>query len=181
MRVPAAPQSPPQRIPSPRSARSDGSLDKARLAIREKNFDAALRELDALSKRGHAQAMYLLGALLLVNPAGEPDAARALPLLEKAAAAGVARAAYLLSVDLAARSPADEAGARHWLEIAAQGGIDEAQALLQSGRLPLVFLPAQDLTEQAARDAAWLRAARTDDVPLLRQLSADKASAVGHG
>ena len=83
------------------TVRSDAALDKARLAIREKNFDGAMRELDTLAKRGNAHAMYLLGALLLANPAGEPDPVRALPLLEKSAAAGVPRAAYLLSVELA--------------------------------------------------------------------------------
>ncbi|MBK6674559.1 MAG: hypothetical protein IPG49_14245 [Proteobacteria bacterium] len=153
------------------TVRSDAALDKARLAIREKNFDGAMRELDTLAKRGNAHAMYLLGALLLANPAGEPDPARALPLLEKAAAAGVPRAAYLLSVELANRAPADEAGARRWLDAAAQGGMEEARALIQAGRLPMAFLPAQDLAEQSARDAAWLRAARTDDVSLLRQLA----------
>lgn len=156
------------------SVRADEALDKARLAIREKNFDGAMRELDALSKRGNVHAMYLQGALLLANPVGEPDPARALPLLEKAAAAGVPRAAYLLSVELAARTPVDEAGSRRWLDAAAQGGVEEARELVKEGRLPLAFLPAQDLAEQAARDAAWLRAARTDDVALLRQLSGGK-------
>jgi len=75
------------------SVRADEALDKARLAIREKDFDGAMRELDALSKRGNVHAMYLLAALLLATPAGEPDPARALPLLEKSAAAGVPRAA----------------------------------------------------------------------------------------
>ena len=40
----------------------------------------------------------------------------------------------------------------------------------------MAFLPAQDLTERAARDAAWLRAARMDDAALLRQLSDEKAA-----
>jgi TPR repeat protein len=71
-------------------------------------------------KRGNAHAMYLLGALLLASPAGEPDPVRARPLLEKAATAGVPRAAYLLAVELAMRTPPDEAGARRWLESAAQ-------------------------------------------------------------
>ena len=98
------------------TVRSDAALDKARLAIREKNFDGAMRELDTLAKRGNAHAMYLLGALLLANPAGEPDPARALPLLEKAAAAGVPRAALRRRRPfraMAARAP-DQARPRDW-------------------------------------------------------------------
>jgi len=46
----------------------------------------------------------------------------------------VPKAAWLLSVDLATRTPPDEAGAKRWLEQAAQGGVEEARELLTIAR-----------------------------------------------
>src|SRR6185369_7612738 len=153
--------------PSAPAMRSDAALDPARLAIRQKDFDGAMRALGVLAQRGNAHAQYLLGALCLSNPTGEPDAAGAAPLLQQAAAAGEARAAYMLAVIAATATPVDEAAARRWLQRAADGGIAAAADLLRGNRLPLHFLPAMDL-ELDARSAALLRAARTDDVSLLQ-------------
>ncbi|MEO6186512.1 MAG: ankyrin repeat domain-containing protein, partial [Steroidobacteraceae bacterium] len=152
------------------------ALEPVRLALRQKQFTDAFARLETLAKAGNVQAAYRLGALLLANPLGEPDVPAATRWLNQAAAAGSARAAYLLAVLAATAVPADDAQARRWLADAAQAGFEPAAVLLRQNRLPLEFLPAEDLDEAQSRDAAWLRAARLDDVPTLQRLAGGAAA-----
>ncbi len=147
------------------------ALEPVRLAIRQKQFPEAFSRLEGLSEKGNTQAQYLLGSLLLANPLGEPDVKGASRWLSQSAAAGSARAAYLLAVIAATATPADETAARTWLQSAAQGGFEPAVELVRANRLPLQFLPAEDLETEQARSAALLRAARRNDVQTLQRLS----------
>jgi ankyrin repeat protein len=146
------------------------SLEPVRLAIRQKQFPEAFSRLEGLSEKGNPQAQYLLGSMLLANPLGEPDMKGASRWLSQSAAAGSARAAYLLAVIAATATPADETAARTWLQTAAKGGFEPAEALVRANRLPLQFLPAEDLETAQARGAALLRAARRNDVQTLQRL-----------
>jgi ankyrin repeat protein len=164
-------------LPLVAHAGAPDELDPARLAIRQKEFSSALTALESRARAGNHNAEYLLGALLLTNPAAEPDPVTASRWLHQAADAGHARAAFMLSVLAATAAPADAAGAQRWLDLAAKAGLDEAVQLQKQKRLPLVFLAAEDLTEKEARLAAFWRAARLNDVTSLERLSSDKASA----
>jgi ankyrin repeat protein len=147
------------------------ALEPVRLAVRQKQFSAALTRLEVLGRSGNEQAQYLLGAMLLANPAGDSDPEGARRWLQQAAASGSARAAYLLAVIAATAEVADDEAARRWLKEAADRGFEPAVALQSAGRLPLQFLPAEDLEESEARAAALLRAARMNDLATLQRLA----------
>jgi TPR repeat protein len=157
----------PRTVPSTATA---STLDPVRLAIRQKDFAGAQRQLEQLARGGNADAKYLLGALLLTNPQGDPDVPGARAWLQQSAAAGEPRAAYMLSVLASTATPPDADVAARWLESAASGGIEAAVELRRQGRLPMTFLPAIDLTESAARQAAFARAASANDVATLQRL-----------
>ena len=170
--APAAARCAPARAAAPVTA---DALDPVRLAIRNKDFAGARRLLDPLARGTNVDAQYLLGALLLSSPDGDPDPVAARNWLQKAAGSGDPRAAYMLSVLSATSAPIDEVAAKRWLETAAKGGLEPAIELQRKGRLPMSFLPAIDLTEADARAAAFARAAMTNDVGTLQRLAPSKA------
>ncbi len=165
-----------QHGPAGRSGYGPRPWMPARLAIRQKDFTGARRLLEQLARSGNMDAQYLLGSLLLTNPQGEADIPGARTWLQQAAAAGEPRAAYMLSVLAATATPPDVAAATRWLEAAARGGVDAAAQLQRQGRLPMSFLPALDLTEAAARTAAFDRAVAANDVATLQRLGMGAAA-----
>lgn len=159
--------------------RPAAALEPVRVALRTKNFNAAMTQLLQLSEADdanvRAQSEYLLGTLYRAGLTNDPsnmqdNETRAMQWLAKAAAHGHADAAYALAALLAARNAADPQIAP-LLQSAANQGHALAQQALNMGLQPLQFRPDQSLTDTDARFTALLRAAREDDVTLLELLA----------
>ena len=120
------------------SAPATDALEPAKAAIRVKDYDAAAHLLSEQAARDNAQAQYLLGAMALADLVPGTDRGRAHGLFEAAAAHGNPRAAFALAALHATSDPQDPAGAKRWLERAAELGDPVARDMLQRGvrRLP---------------------------------------------
>ncbi|MEQ1582268.1 MAG: ankyrin repeat domain-containing protein [Steroidobacteraceae bacterium] len=146
-------------------------MEPALSAIRLKNFQNAVRQLEPLASRGNANAQYLLASLYRAGLGVTADVARERSLLLAAAEQKHANAAYSLALSLQREEPRDLQGSRRWLEAAAQAGHEIAARSLKRGGLPLEFLPASDLKEPSARIGAFWSAAEGNDVALLALLA----------
>jgi ankyrin repeat protein len=153
------------------SAVAAAALEPAKAAIRVKDYDAAVRLLSEQAARDNAEAQYLLGAMALADLAPGTDRGRAQGLFEAAAAHGNPRAAFALAALHATSDPQDPAGAKRWLERAAELGDPVARDMVQRGVLPLEARPQDFLTDEASRRVALWRAARRGDVAMLEALA----------
>jgi uncharacterized protein len=147
------------------------TMEPAFAAIRQKNFQSAVRLLEPLAAQGNANAQYLLASLYRAGLGVETDVTRERSLLLAAAEQRHANAAYSLALSLQREEPRDLQGSRRWLEAAAQAGHEIAGRSMKRGGLPLEFLPASDLKEPSDRLAAFWSAAEGDDVSLLALLA----------
>ena len=77
--------------------RTADPLEGAKNAIRLKNFTGAQSDLQRLADAGNAEAQYLLAVFFLNGLGGPRDLAQAKLWLEKSAAQGNARAAFMLA------------------------------------------------------------------------------------
>jgi ankyrin repeat protein len=153
------------------SAPATDALEPAKAAIRVKDYDAAAHLLSEQAARDNAQAQYLLGAMALADLVPGTDRGRAHGLFEAAAAHGNPRAAFALAALHATSDPQDPAGAKRWLERAAELGDPVARDMVQRGVLPLEARPQDFLTDEASRRVALWRAARRGDVAMLETLA----------
>lgn len=142
-------------------------VEAARLAIRTKQFEQAVKLLEKDVRQGSTEAQYLLGLAFWNGVGVSPDRDVARGSLRQAALAGHAAAAHALAALLAGGTPAERAEAPAWISRAADGGYAPAIALRDAHGLPL------DDARTAAGRASDLRieiarvAARNDDLPLL--------------
>lgn len=160
--VPAFAASPP----------APADLETARLAIRTKQFDQALKLLQQDAGRGSPDAQYLLGLALWNGIGVNPDRTAARDSLRRAALGGHAPAAYALAALLAAGTATERADAFTWIARAATAGYAPAIAANAAHRLPLADARtaaglAADLRFEIARVAT-----RNDDLPLLEAVGA---------
>lgn len=151
-------------------AHAADDTEPARLALRTKQFDQAIRSLTPLAMRGVADAQYLLGlaAQSGIGTAQDPVAARR--WLQSAAEQKHAAATFALAGMLADDSTVPRAEAQRWLDAAAALGYPAAVEAKKAGTLPLQDrLPAADAGAVLRLEfAMW--AARSDDVAGLEHL-----------
>lgn len=152
--------------------------EAGRLAIREKDFARARDRLRVAAKAGDTDAQYLLGELLITGADVEQEPREAQQWFEAAAAAGHGGAAHALAVLAATDEPPRPEDSRRWLEKAAGRGVALAALLLRQGRLPLIFVPAQDLGDESLKTLALREAAVRNDVPMLAPLGTPERLAV---
>ena len=128
------------RVARPRTRLHDDGAGSGTAGNPAEGFRRCPALLERLARGGNADAQYLLGALLLTNPQGEPDLPG--PALAGAGGrSGEPRAAYMLSVLAATATPPMTASAARWLEAAATAGI-EAAVELQTQGTPADDVPA---------------------------------------
>jgi hypothetical protein len=123
---------------------------------------AALPLLErAIAAEGHPAALYLAGAMLTTGELLQPDFARGVPLLERAAAGGNAAAADLLAgMVLEGRGTAqDVARAIRLYEQAAAGGMEGSAT-----RLGTLYLTNRHLPRDVGKGRRVLEAARAAGV-----------------
>ena len=112
-------------------------IEAARLAIRTKQFAAAVRSLEPLATGGTAEAQYLLGLAQQAGLGTAEDSAAAERSLRAAAGQQHAAAAYALAGLLATRDPPQRAEAMEWVERAAALGYPAATESQRTDTLPL--------------------------------------------
>src|SRR6185437_12763563 len=122
---------------SPTLYASSATAAAAKVALRTKQFSAALRELQAGAEHGDAQSEYLLGLVYANGLGTDVSGANAKRWLRAAAEKSNADAAYALAGLLAQGSREDRDSARHWLERAAAAGHPFAGKLVVNHLLPL--------------------------------------------
>jgi len=150
--------------PSAGLAHPPDSLEPVRAAIRTKQFQRAVSELEDQAAHGSADAEYLLGLALFNGIDKEPDRPQALHWLRLAAERGHAQAQFVLADILLGGEKPDAVEARRWLERAAQGGNALAQRALQEKRSPLAMERSAVLADAGLRRDLLLWAARHDEV-----------------
>ena len=134
------------------AARDSPAAAQAKAALRTKQFDAALQELQTAADHGDVQSEYLLG-LVHANGVGVPaslDLAKR--WLAAAAAKSHAEAAFALSGLLAEGSDEERAEAALWLGRAAREGHPIATRLVAAHALPLAPSHAANGDKELARE-----------------------------
>ncbi|HVY24783.1 MAG TPA: ankyrin repeat domain-containing protein, partial [Steroidobacteraceae bacterium] len=153
------------------SAQTDSALVPVRMAIRTKDYAAAMSRLQPLANNDNADAEYLLVALYRYGLGVAADHATALKWTRSAAAHGNADAAYSLAAMLV-NDPGDHrAEIQSLLQQAAQAGHALANRALTTGIMPMHFDPAKSLTDPALRRQVVIAAADQDDVDVLKLFS----------
>jgi uncharacterized protein len=110
---------------------------QAKAALRTKQFEAAISELQAAAEHGDTQSQYLLG-LVYANGVGTPiSQEKARRWLGTAGDKSHAEAAFALSGLLVSGSAEDRAEAQRWLARAASLGHAGAKQLVAAHALPL--------------------------------------------
>ena len=144
-------------------------LESAKLALRTKQFDQAVRALNLLAKQGDATAQYLAGLSALNGLAGTTSRSTAKDWLRAAAQQRHAAASFVLASILSDEVPRPVDEIRRLVEQSAAAGYLPAQSALKHG-MPLqrAFPAAAD--ERSLRLATFLSAARRNDVSMLQRL-----------
>ncbi len=135
----------------------------ARVALRTKQFEAALRDLQGAAEHGDTQSQYLLG-LVYANGIGtdaSPELARR--WLGMAADKSYVEAAFALSGLLIQGTAEDRAEAQRWLTRAASLGHPVARKLVAAHSLPLAPSHNPNGNAELARELMFW-AVRKDDV-----------------
>ena len=157
-----------------------GAPEDARLAIRTKQFDMAVRMLTDQSRAGSADAAYLLGLAQWNGIGTSVDRAAARAQLQRAAESGHAAAAFALAALLAEGAPAERAESASWLARAAQAGYPPAVTLQSAHKLPEADARTQaGLPAERRFEFARAAAGRDDDVLLAAVLTHELAAARG--
>lgn len=159
-------------------AHAADDTEPARLALRTKQFEQAVRSLTPLATRGVADAQYLLGLATQSGIGTAQDAVAARRWLQAAADQKHAAAAFALAGMFAEDPAASRADAQRWLDTAAALGYPAALEAKKAGTLPMQDrLPSADAGATLRLEfAMW--AARSDDVAGLEHLGARSISAL---
>lgn len=147
-----------------------GDIEAARLAIRTKQFAAAVRSLQPLATGGMAEAQYLLGLAQQAGLGTAEDSSAAERSLRSAAGQQHAAAAYALAGVLATRDPPQRAEAKEWVGRAAALGYPAATESERTDALPLAVLRPDSKAELGLRRAFAFFAARSDDAESLERV-----------
>lgn len=156
-------KAPPVQGLSSATRQDTAAATAARTALRTKQFDAALRDLQGAAEHGDTQSQYLLG-LVYANGIGtdaSPELARR--WLGMAADKSYVEAAFALSGLLAEGTAQDRAEAQRWLARAASLGHPVARKLVAAHTLPLAPSHNPNGNAELARELMFW-AVRQDDV-----------------
>lgn len=161
---------------APAPSKNAAKVEAARSALRTHQPSQAAGLLRRAADEGDAEAQYLLG-LLYLNGIGVPiDAQAAERWLRSAAQQNHAAAAFVLAAVLQAKPLAETANeATTWLQRSASLGYEPAKQAVKDSR-PLLAAE-RDHSSAAVRSAWAIYCARYDDVPALRALGKEAASA----
>ena len=161
---------------APTATKNAAQLEAARSALRTHQPAQAAGVLRSAADEGDPEAQYLLGLLYLNGVGVAIDAQAAERWLRSAAQQNHAAAAFVLAAVLQAKPAGDAANdAATWLQRSASLGYEPAKQALKESR-PL--LAAERDRSSATVRANWaIYCARYDDVPALRALGKEAASA----